>query len=213
VARIVLQPIDNDPRKGGSSMLMPIVLIGTAALVLGIASVPLWRAFRRFRRERAAFLVTCPRTGEPAAIEVEGRHRAWTVLGARELRMRDCSRWPVRETAGCGEECLRQVEAAPEECLVLTILSHWFEKKSCAVCGRPLGATQWLERMPVLLDPEGTTLRWDAVPPERLQEVLRTHRAVCYPCHVTESFRREHPELLRDRPPTHGPAGGVFPLL
>lgn len=190
---------------------MPIVLIGTALLVLGIASVPPWLAFRRSRRERAAFLVTCPRNGEPAAIEVEGSRRAWK-LGGTELRLRECSRWPVRETAGCGEECLRQVEAAPEECLVLTTLTHWLEKKSCALCGKPLGATQWLEHMPVLLDPEGTTLRWDAVPPARLQEVLRTHRPVCHSCHDAESFRREHPELLRDRPRAHGHAGGAPPL-
>ena len=39
-------------------------------------------------------------------------------------------------------------------------------------------------------------------PLEKLQEVLATHWPVCWNCHVAETFRREHPELVAHRPET-----------
>jgi len=38
------------------------------------------------------------------------------------------------------------------------------------------------------------------IPAEKLQEVLRTDWPVCWNCHVAETFRREHPELVVNRP-------------
>jgi hypothetical protein len=32
-----------------------------------------------------------------------------------------------------------------------------------------------------------------------LLDVFSTHRPVCWNCHVTETFRRLHPELVVDR--------------
>jgi hypothetical protein len=38
------------------------------------------------------------------------------------------------------------------------------------------------------------------IPAEELQEVLGTHWPVCWNCHTAQTFRRERPELVVDRP-------------
>jgi hypothetical protein len=44
-------------------------------------------------------------------------------------------------------------------------------------------------------------VQWSEIPAEKLQEVMRTHQPVCWNCHIAETFRREHPELVVDRAP------------
>jgi hypothetical protein len=34
-----------------------------------------------------------------------------------------------------------------------------------------------------------------------LQETFATHQPVCWDCHIAQTFRREHAELVTDRPP------------
>jgi hypothetical protein len=34
-----------------------------------------------------------------------------------------------------------------------------------------------------------------------LPEVFLTYAPVCWDCHIAETLRREHPELIVDRPP------------
>jgi hypothetical protein len=38
-----------------------------------------------------------------------------------------------------------------------------------------------------------------------VSNVLATHVPVCWDCRVAKTFRREHPELLTDRPPRLAP--------
>lgn len=59
-----------------------------------------------------------------------------------------------------------------------------------------------MERKPALMSPERRTVEWHEVPAETLPEVLSTYRPVCWSCHIAESFRREHPELVIERPRT-----------
>src|SRR5712692_3155662 len=75
-------------------------------------------SYFRFRGTR---LVTCPETKRAAAVEIDAANVGLTsALGmAPRLRLEDCSRWEVRER--CNEPCLRQLENAPEECLVRRI--------------------------------------------------------------------------------------------
>ncbi|MGD1105110.1 MAG: hypothetical protein ABSA59_23955 [Terriglobia bacterium] len=54
--------------------------------------------------------------------------------------------------------------------------------------------------MPALLAPDSKTLSWGAVAAEKLPDIFATHKAVCWSCHIVETFRREHPELVTDRP-------------
>ena len=50
-----------------------------------------------------------------------------------------------------------------------------------------------------LLDPDHRTIEWRQLRPEQLPDVFSTHRPVCWNCHVAETFRRLHPELVVDR--------------
>ena len=42
-------------------------------------------------------------------------------------------------------------------------------------------------------------MEWAQVTPENLPAILAVYRPVCWTCHVTDTFRREHPELVVDR--------------
>ena len=132
-------------------------------------------------------LITCPETGAPAAVDINVFQR-----------MSDCSRWP--EKAGCDQACFRQIDAGPEECLVRRLVAEWYAEKHCAACNREIGPVVWHERPPALWVPDGTTLEWTEVAPERLPEVFATHKPLCWTCHTVMAFQREHPELAFERP-------------
>jgi hypothetical protein len=68
------------------------------------------------------------------------------------------------------------------------------------LCGKPLEEIDWLEHKPALMSPEQKTVEWHEVRAEKLPEVLSTHLPVCWNCHIAETFRREFPELVVDRP-------------
>jgi len=170
------------------------VLVLAAGLVV-LRAIPGIRAYFAFRGKR---LVTCPETHKAAAVDVAAREAA---LGAffnePTLRLVECSRWPEREN--CGQECLEQVEVDPQNCLVWNLVSKWYEGKDCVFCHKPIGPLHHLDHAPALLGPDSKTAEWKQVRPEELPEIFATHRPVCWNCHVTESFRRLHPELVTDR--------------
>lgn len=132
-------------------------------------------------------LITCPENHETAAVDIN-------LL----QRMSDCSRWP--EMAGCDQACLRQIHESPNGCLVKTIVTEWYAGKTCAICRRAVGPIAWHERPPALLAPDGTTAEWTEKRPEDLPQIFRTHAPLCWTCHLAEAFRREHPELVFERP-------------
>ena len=87
--------------------LVLLVLLVMFGLVFG-------RAYLKWRGER---IITCPENQRPAGVLVNTRHvLLMTLEGKSDLRLKSCSRWPERKD--CGQECLRQIEAAPEDCLV-----------------------------------------------------------------------------------------------
>ena len=152
-------------------------------------------AYLKYRGKR---VITCPETRKPAAVEVDARHAALTAaIRHPDLRLKSCSRWPERKH--CGQECLLQVEFSPEDCLVRNILTTWYGSKQCVSCGRQFGEIRWLDHKPALLGPDGNAVEWSEVAPEKVPEVLTTHFPICWDCHVTESFCREHPEMIVDR--------------
>jgi hypothetical protein len=177
-----------------------LYVVGGLVILLAIyPAIPiLTDAWRRYRGKR---LITCPETKQPAAVEVNARRAAVTMLlgGAPELRLRDCTRWPERRD--CGQECLSQIEASPEDCLVRNILARWYAGKACVYCGKHLGEINWLEHRPALMSPERVTFEWRQIRPETLPAVFSTYQPVCWNCHVAESFRREFPGLVTDRSP------------
>lgn len=175
------------------------IYISAAILVSSMVFLFVWIAARAYLRFRGTRLVTCPETRKAAAVEVDAKHAAFTApFGKPNLQLIDCSRWPERQD--CGQQCLVQIESAPKDCLVRTILTKWYTDKACIFCGKALDEINWVDYKPALMSPERVTLEWDEIPAEKVPEVLTTHMAVCWNCHIAETFRRRYPELVVDRP-------------
>jgi hypothetical protein len=185
--------------------MLEIVLIYLAAVLAAAGLVYLLRvggaAFFKFRGKR---IVVCPETNAPVGVDVDALHAAATAPfgGGPELRLKDCTRWPERET--CGQDCLTQVEEAPERCLIRTILAKWYAGAECVLCSKPVGEFHWADHKPAFLSPGRKPVQWSDVKPEDLPSVLATHERICWNCYVAESFRTEHPDLVVEDPrPAH----------
>jgi len=175
------------------------LLIALAAA--GVLYLLVRKPVREYLRMRGDRVVACPENAQTVAVRVDAAHAALTSAGGHErLRLESCTRWP--EKAGCGQECLTQIEAQPTDCLVRTKVQRWYADKACALCGAALGHVDWTEHKPALRAPDGTTLEWSRVPPEKLYEVMASHAAVCWDCHIAETFRRVRPDLVIDNPHT-----------
>lgn len=173
-------------------LLVAIILVVTLFCIVATYAV---RAFILFRGKR---LVTCPETKKTVAVDVDAKHAALTIgRGIPELRLTSCTRWPERHD--CGQECVAQIELSPEECLARNILTSWYAGKSCAFCHIRFGEIHLTDHKPALLNAEHRTIEWGEIPPEKIPETLATHLPVCWNCHIAESFRHEHPELVTDR--------------
>lgn len=175
---------------------LPVVLV-IIAIAIGFLAVRFALASWRARGKR---LVTCPETRQAVAVDVDANRAALaeTFTGHAKFELTSCTRWPERQD--CGRECLSQIESAPDDCLVRNILGSWYAQKDCAICHTALGPVEWHDHRPALMDAEGKTVEWAEIPPEQVPAFLSTHKPVCWNCHVAESFRRLHPELVTDRP-------------
>jgi hypothetical protein len=175
-----------------------LLVVFAVAFVLSLLPLS-WLSLRAYRKYRGTRVITCPETCAPAAVELDAARAARSeMLGNVEYRLQSCTRWPERE--GCGQECLAQIEAAPEDCLVRTMLTKWYRGATCALCGRDIGEIRWSEHKPALMSPDRKTMVWDEVPAQTLPWVLATHYRICWDCHIAESFRASHPELVLDDP-------------
>jgi hypothetical protein len=78
------------------------------------------RSYVRFRGLR---LVNCPETRAPVGVKVNATRAALSSLyRAPKLELSSCSRWPER--ADCGQECVAQIQTAPNDCLVKNIAAR-----------------------------------------------------------------------------------------
>ncbi len=163
-----------------------MTVIVSILLVLGLLGWASWHAARAYLKFRGQRIVTCPETKQPAAVELSTWHLAITApFRGPELRLRNCSRWRVR--APCDQVCLAQIEASPDECLVLAILTKWYAGKTCACCGRPMGKTGRWQHMPCVMSPDMRLFEWKDIPSESIPLVLGTHTPVCWRCLVAET--------------------------
>ncbi len=174
-----------------SFVLLALLALG---LLTALVLIPVVRVYRGKR------LVACPETKRPAAVELGALRAAFSQLGDEpgHLRLTSCSRWP--EKAGCGQECLSEVERDMRGCLVRTIVAGWYHGQSCVFCGKPIPEVTWTEHRPALLAPEGVTISWTDVKPEALPDLFSTHKPVCWDCHVVQSLIRERPDAVTVRP-------------
>jgi hypothetical protein len=177
------------------SMTTAALLVALTALVVG--GVVLIRAWLSWRGAR---LITCPENEKPAAVRVDAAHvAAGTLTGHPDLRLSECSRWPEKQ--GCGQECLRQIEKGPGECLVRTLVARWYEDKACAACAKPIRDVAWADQRPGLRAPDGRISAWPDIAPETLPETFKTHAPICWNCLVVQRVAREHPDDVTVRPP------------
>ena len=87
--------------------------------------------------------------------------------------------------------------------MVRNLVAKWYTKRTCVYCGKAIQESDWLNQILALLGPDRKTVKWKQIRPETLPEVLATYLPVCLSCHVTETFRREHPDLVVERPWKH----------
>ena len=189
-------------------ILTTYLLIATVILAMALA---LWLtdAARVLFRYRGKMLFTCPETGKAACVKVAAADAARSSLTGRpKIHLSECSRWPERQN--CGQECLSQLGADPQDCLLLTKVRNWYRGRTCAYCHKPFGELHWHDHRPALIGPDKKTVRWNEVAGEKLPELFATHLPVCWSCHITETFRREYPERVVDRPGHRGPMGELF---
>jgi len=176
-----------------------MIWVAGASGVAGVGLAAVCRVARTYFKLRGRRLVTCPASDEPTGVQVDAAHAMFTALaGGQDFRLKDCNRWSGRPR--CGQACVAQIEASPDDCLVRTILTKWYEGKRCAFCGKPFGEIVWADHKPALLSPERLTVEWDDLPAEEIPKVLATHQPACWNCHIAETFRRRYPELVVDRP-------------
>jgi hypothetical protein len=178
------------------NMFILSLVITAAGLVIFMAV----RGARAFWRARGKRLVTCPENHCVAAVELDAKGAGLqSFRGGDYLCLQDCSRWPQKQD--CAQECLSQVETLGKGCLVRNVVAGWYKGKTCVYCHKPVDdVAEWTGHMPALLTPDAKTVSWDDVPAEKLPEIFATHQPVCWSCHIAESFRRQHPELVTDRP-------------
>jgi hypothetical protein len=168
------------------------IVLGAAILLAAYRLIGAWV------RYRGARVITCPENQRPAGVHVDVGHAALTALGAApDVRLNECSRWPEKQ--GCGQECLRELRNAPEDCLVRNILVRWYAGKECAICGKPIGDIVAAGAKPALLTKDKVTREWSETPPELLREILASAQPVCFSCHTASTFARQHPELIVNR--------------
>ena len=181
-------------------MIPTFYALGTFVVVVALYVV-LRKPVRNFFAMRGDRVVTCPDNGATVAVRVDAAHAALSGTDRPDrLRLESCTRWP--EKAGCGQDCLSQIAEQPTDCLVKTQVTRWYTDKTCVLCGKALGMVDWTQHRPAVRTPDGRTLQWSDIKPETLPVVLATHAAVCWDCHVAETFRRQRPDLVIDNPHT-----------
>jgi hypothetical protein len=165
------------------------IIVLAAALWLGIQLV---RSSSRYRGSR---IVTCPETNRPTIVEVDALHASLTsTVGLPDIRLKDCSRWPIMEQ--CGQECLMDLDVAPAECLVSGVLMRWYRDKNCVYCRKAFPELHWVDHRPALLSAGGKLTSWNEVKLEQLRSVLESHSPVCWDCYIAQTFRQDHPDLV-----------------
>ena len=178
-----------------------------AALVVATIYFGIRYFVRASRKFGGAHVIICPETRKQAMVEVDVRRAALTsLIGQEEIRLESCWRWPLNEN--CGQECLLQLDVAPAECLVRSVLLKWYRGKKCVFCRRPFDTIGLTDHKPALLNLEGKTIEWSAIPISRVDLAMETYQPVCWDCHIAQTFLREHPDLVVVRPAPNMSAPG-----
>lgn len=175
-----------------------IILI--LAIAFALSWIPAVIVFLIARRRNAGErVITCPETHTTEVVRVDAGRAAMSELrGEKSLRLESCSRWP--DKVNCGQNCLADIEAAPDGCLVRERLESWYRGAECALCGMVIGPIRWFTYRPGLLTPDHRALSWEEVPANAVPEALESDRPICSDCLLAESFREKFPDRVVDDP-------------
>jgi hypothetical protein len=164
-----------------SGIIAVVLLIGSAVIIGGV-----------YARSRVRRVVRCPDTGGIAQVETGTLNEVLTTLfPGSGFQIERCTRWP--EQAGCAEACLRQIEAAPVDCQLRTIVKKWYEGRSCSLCRAPIVVSSVFDGTCAVMAPDGRTRDWSDLTDEELARVLTVYEPVCWNCHMAATFRRVVP--------------------
>lgn len=180
-----------------STQTFILMLIGIVVVLYALV------ALLAYFRMRGTRIVVCPETQEPAAVTVDAGHAALSAVREKtDITLAGCSRW--RGAPQCDQACAEQIAVAPVETRAASILRKWFAGKPCAICRRTIPPVHNAEQHPGLMNittPAQELLSWDDIPAdEHLPAMLQSHLPVCSNCVLAETFRRQFPELVTDRP-------------
>ena len=154
------------------------------------------RAYRVWRALHGDRVVTCPETGAPAAVRFDIARAVTSDRGSTQgLPLEACSRWSER--GSCEQPCA--VAAQAPESAASAMAREWAGTRTCTACGVSLLASEGAGHHFALRDASGMSREWVDIAAERLPVALTSSLPMCWNCHIAETFRREHPELVTDR--------------
>ena len=179
------------------------ILIATAVAALAYLLYRAYLSMRTYLEFRGERLVTCPETHKTVTVELDAKEAAREAFSHKpKMQLSECTRWPERKD--CGQDCLNEIETSPSECLVRNIVINWFDDKKCIFCGKSIAEVKewWVDHKPALLTPEKQIIVWNQFAAEQLPDLFEKCEPVCWSCAATETFRKEHPDLVSDRAAT-----------
>ena len=158
--------------------IFPFVLFFLgAALVTGL---PLAATLHTYYENRGRKAVKCPDTDQTADIEMDHGFALKTAMrGQERSRVQSCSQWP--QHGECGQECLVQVDASPEN--LERLFARSLSGSTCASCTREITPSDWRQGRLGVLDQEHRLFELRDMPVDDLQAVLRETRPLCWTCH------------------------------
>jgi hypothetical protein len=94
----------------------------------------------------------------------------------------------------------RHAKSNPHDAATTAQLKQFLEGKPCVACGRPIAVMHAGDIRPGLLNPKThEATGWADIPAANLSATLESHVPICANCLVSETFRREYPDLVVDR--------------
>jgi len=171
--------------------IFPFLLFFLAAAL--VTGAPVAMALQDYYKNRGRNGVKCHESGQPADVEMDNQYAFETSLrGLEHSRLQSCSRWP--EKGDCGQECLAQVDASPEN--LGRLLTKWSEGKGCAICTRAIVSDDWRQGRLGVLNQQRELFELRDMNAEDLQTTLEHTRPVCWKCHEEERVRQAVPRRL-----------------
>lgn len=166
--------------------LVILFCIATGMLV----GLPVASTLQSYFRNRGRRPVVCPDDHQNAEVEVDPKFALHAAMQGKELsRVQTCTHWP--QNGECGQECLAQVEATPEN--LDRLFKKWFEGKPCTICARAITPSDWRFGRLGFLNDEFKLIELRQIDLLELGSVEAPKRPLCWTCHQQQKQRQSAP--------------------